>query len=515
MGYFNVYGREGSTYVNTFSSSGEYYDSNAGTQTVLFRIPNTSNSFFLDLDTEVTSVFIANDTNSPFSYSFISGGKAYSQTGPFLEPYSTPLTAFGSFTIVPAGYTGKVDGLSSGTSTVLGISTASESFGYYVPPDFTATASSSRYVEPTRAFPYQGGAQVYTCTTEGTYFAVPNSTNGFDYFNSFGVNGLLVESTTSEVRMGTGTSLVPYTSYYADSTTFYTTPASFNGLSYITSQVTTPLSERFDTNGFVFGNHVIAPATQIPQGIDFSAVRRNDMDAREIFGFGPNIEYYYSTFMDAPLLGQNIPVLIPHERTSYGYFSTYPIYTVPFGEYALNSNSMTFYSPTTTIGSGSDSSNTYSTQNSASYIINSNACNSSTYSTFISTDRGITTGTLEISFGGFLGVTSYTTGLSPASSSTSYALSTQTNTALRWEFFIVGSDLLAPFVVGTYSSWEGDYVFGDRAFGDDNAYGYANFRTSKFPVTSQITIGTPNSNAYVVWGTQGFIAELNGVLGAF
>jgi hypothetical protein len=502
MGNPQIFFRDGFTYVNTFSSSGEYYDSNAGTQTVLFRIPNTSNSFFLDLDTEVTTYFIGNNTNSPFSYSFIAGEKSYSQTGPF-PVGSTPPTAFGSFTVLPAGYNGRIDDLSSATSAELGISTSSVPFG-----------STTEYAQPTFAFPYAGGAQGYTCTTQGTYFAIPNSTNGFDYFNSFGVNGMLVESTTSEVRMGTSTSAVPYVSYYADSTTFYTTPASYNGISYITSQVTVPKSQPYETNLIGFGNAQIFPATQIPEGIDVSDVRRNDMDARELFGFGPNFEYFYSTFMDAPLLGQNIPALIPHERTSYGYFSTYPIYTVPFGEYALNSNSMTFYSPTTTIGSGSDSSNTYSTQNSVSYIINSNACNSSTYSTFISTYQGMTTGTLEISFGGFLGVTSYTTGLSPASSSTSYALSTQTNTALRWEFFIIGTDLI-PFVVGTYSSWEGDYVFGDRAFGDDNAYGYANFRTSKFPVTSQIVIGTPDSNAYVVWGTQGFIAEFNGVLGAF
>ena len=502
MGNFQVFGRAVSSSFGTGSSSGVYYDSDAGTQTVLFRIPNTSNSFFLDLDTEVTSYFYSNDTNSSHSYSFITGEKVYSQTGPNPEG-STPPTAYGTFTILPAGYTGEIDGLSSTTSAVLGISTSSVSFG-----------STTEYAEPTFAFPYAGGAQAYTRTTEGTYFAIPDGTSGFDYFNSFGVNGLLVESTTSEVRMGTGTSVVTYASIYADSTTSYTTPASFKGLSYITSQATTPLSQRFDTNGFVFGNHVIAPATQIPEGIDASEARRNDMDAREVFGFGPNPEYYYSTFMDAPLLGQNIPVLIPHERTSYGYFSTYPIYTVPFGEYALNSNSMTFYSPTTTIGSGSDSSNTYSTQNSASYIINSNACNSSTYSTFISTDQGMTTGTLGISFGGFLGVTSYTTGSSPASSSTSYALSTQTNTALHWEFFIIGTDLF-PFVVGTRSSWEGDYVFGDRAFGDDNPYGYAFFRTSKFPITSQITIGSPNSDAYVVWGTQGFIAEFNSLGGAF
>jgi len=508
MGNAQIFLREGSTYVNTFSSSGAYYDSEAGTQTVLFEIPNTSNSFYFGFNTEVTSVFIANDTNRSFSYSFIAGEKAYSQTGPYPEG-STPPTAFGSFTIVPAEYTGNVNGLSSATSTVLGISTSFTSYGYYVPPDYTTTASATTYVEPTFAQIYQGGAQVYTCTTEGTYFAVPNETNGFDYFNSFGVNSLSVESTTAAVIIGTSTVQVPYTYLYADPTftTFY------NGLSNITSQVTVPKSIRFETNIIEFNSHLLLPAAQIPEGIDVSEARRNDMDSRELFVFRANYDHYYSTFMDAPFLRQNIPVLMPHERTSYGLFSTYPIYTVPFGEYALNSNSMTFYDPTTTIGSGSDSSNTYSTRNSASYIINSNSSNSSAYTTFVSTDRGMTTGTLNISFGGLLGVTSYTTGLFPASSSASYFNGMEANTALSWEIVGDSNGNIFYYVAGTINRWAGDYVFGDVAFGANNQYLAHPYKS--FPKTANLTIGSPNSDVYVAWGTQNLVAEFNGVLGAF
>lgn len=504
MGYFQLFGREGSTYVNTFSSSGAYYDSEAGTQTVLFEIPNTSNSFYFGFNTEVTSYFYANDTNSSHSFSFIFGEKLYSQTGPYLDPYSTPLTAFGSFTIAPAGYTGKADGLSSATSSVLGISTSSTSYGYDVPPDLTATSSSSSYLEPTFAQVYQGGAQVYTRTTEGTYFAVPNSTNGFDYFNSFGVNGLLVGSTTAAVTIGTSTVAVD--------PPFWT--GTYKGLSNITTSAIVPISVPAGTNIIEFNSHLLLPATQIPEGIDVSEARRNDMDARELFVFRANNDHYYSTFMDAPLLGQNIPVLIPHERTSYGYFSTYPIYTVPFGEYALNSNSMTFYSPTTTIGVGSDSSNTYSTQNSVSYIINSNACNSSAYTTFISTDRGMTTGTLEIAFGGLLGVTSYTTGLYPASSSASYFNGMEANTALAWQIYGDGEGNAYYEVTGTIDRWAGDYAFGDLAFGAIFNFNL-DWPYKSFPKTAKLTIGSPNSDAYVVWGTQNLIAEFNGVLGAF
>lgn len=504
MGYLQLFGREGSTYVNTFSSSGAYYDSDAGTQTVLFEIPNTSNSFWFGFNTEVTSYFYSNDTNSSHSYSFITGEKVYSQTGPYLDPYSTPRTAFGRFTIAPAGYTGKIDGLSSTTSSVLGISTSSTSDGYYVPPDLTATASFSFYLEPTFAQVYQGGAQVYTRTTEGTYFAVPNSTDGFDYFNSFGVNGLLVGSTTAAVTTGTSTVAVDPPLW----------TGTYKGLSNITTSAIVPISVPFGTNIIEFNSHLLLPATQIPEGIDVSEVRRNDMDARELFVFRANDDHYYSTFMDTPLLGQNIPVLIPHERTSYGYFSTYPIYTVPFGEYALNSNSMTFYSPTTTIGSGSDSSNTYSTQNSASYIINSNACNSSAYTTFISTDQGMTTGTLEIAFGGLLGVTSYTTGSSPASSSASYFNGMEANTALAWQIYGDSDGKVFYEVVGTIDRWDGDYAFGDLAFGAIFNF-YLDWPYKSFPKTAKLTIGSPNSNAYVVWGTQNLIAEFNGLLGAF
>ena len=513
MGVFSQFQQGATSSVETNSVSSVAYNLEAGTQTVLFRIPNTANSFFLDLDTEVTSGYYSDNTNLSSSYSFVSGSVVYSQTGTTTRSDYDPAppTAYGTFTILPASYAGDINVLSSANSAALGISTSSVSYAYLLPTAFTATASSSSYVQPTFAFPYQGGAQVYTCTTEGTYFAVPNSTNGFDYFNSFGVNGLLVESTTTEVSIGTSTVQVPYTSYYADSTTSYTTTASFNGLSYITSQVTVPKSQRYETNIIEFNSHFLLPATQIPEGINSSEARRNDMDARELFGFTPNFEVFYSTFMDAPLLGQNIPVLIPHEKTSYGYFSTYPIYTVPFGEYALNSNSMTFYSPTTTIGEGTDSSNTYSTQNSSSYIINSGACNSSTYTTFVSTDRGMTTGTLNISFGGLLGVTSYTTGLSFASASTSYFNGMEANTGVHWEP-TVSPDGFGYIVSGTTDSWGFDYAFGGVAFGYG---GPAIDQFRSFPKTSQITIGSPNSNAYVVWGTQNLIAEFNGLVGAF
>jgi len=504
MGVFSQFQQGAASYMATDSVSGVYYDSEAGTQIVLFEIPNTSNSFWFGFNTEVTSFFCANDTNLSSSYSFISGAVGYSQTGTTTRSDYDPAppTAYGTFTILPAGYAGDINVLNSANSAALGISTSSESYEYLVPPDFTTTVSSSYYVQPTFAQPYQGGAQVYTCTTEGTYFAIPNSTNGFNYFNSFGVNNLLVESTTAEVIIGTSTVRV---------NPFYWT-GTYKGLSNITSQVTVPKSIRFETNIIEFNSHLLISAVQIPEGIDVSAVRRNDMDTRELFVFGANYDHYYSTFMDAPLLRQNIPVLIPHERTSYGYFSTYPIYTVPFGEYALNRNSMTFYSPTTTRGTGSDSSNIYSTQNSVSYTIDSNHCNSSTYSTFISTDQGMTTGTLEISYGGLLGVTSYTTGLFPASSSASYFNGMEANTALVWQLFS-GPDGVYDEVIGTTNGWAGDYVFGGVAFGNTNIV--QNWPYKSFPKTAKLTIGSPNSDAYVVWGTQNLIAEFNGLVGAF
>jgi hypothetical protein len=499
MGNAQIFFREGSTYVNTFSVSSAYYNSEAGTQIVLFRIPNTANSLFLDLDTEVTSVTYQNYNNNSFSYSFISGAKAYSETGPTVQTNSTPPTVFGSFTVVPAGYTGKANGLSSATSTVLSISTSSTSSTSSISYSLgSTTVSSSTYVH---ALPYQGGAQVYTCTTEGTYFAVPNETSGFDYFNSFEVNGLSVESTTAEVIIGTST----------QTGNFYDNTGTYRNISYITSEVSVPKSVKYDTDYIEFNTNLLTPVVQIPQGINSSEARRNDMDAREIFLFYANNDRYYSTLMDVPLLGQNIPVLIPHEKTSYGYFSTYPIYTVPFGEYALNSNSMTFYSPTTTIGEGTDSSNTYSTHNSASYIINSVACNSSTYTTFVSTDRGMTTGTLNISFGGLLGVTSYTTGLSFASASTSYFNGMEANTGVHWEP-TVSPDGFGYIVSGTTDSWGFDYAFGGVAFGYG---GPAIDQFRSFPKTSQIIIGTTNSDAYVVWGTQNLVAEFNGLVGAF
>jgi hypothetical protein len=499
MGVFSQFQQGATSSVETNSVSSVAYNLEAGTQTVLFRIPNTANSLFLDLNTEVTSGYYSDNTNLSSSYSFISGSVVYYQTGTTTrDDYDpAPPTAYGTFTILPASYAGDINVLSSANSAALGISTSSVS--YLLPPN--ETESSTSYVQPTFAYPYQGGAQVYTCTTEGTYFAVPNETNGFDYFNSFGVNGLLVESTTAEVSIGTST---------VQGNFFFDT-GTYRNISYITSQVTVPKSQRYETNLIGFSTAQIFPATQIPQGINSSEARRNDMDARELFGFAPNFEVFYSTFMDAPLLGQNIPVLIPHEKTSYGYFSRYPIYTVPFGEYALNSNSMTFYSPTTTIGSGTDSSNTYSTQNSVSYIINSNACNSSTYTTFVSTDRGMTTGTLNVSFGGLLGVTSYTRSNS-SSSSTSYFNGMESSTGIYWQYYVdpAGGVFVVPN--GTTNSWGFDYAFGGVAFGYG---GPAIDQFRSFPKTSQITIGSPNSNAYVVWGTQNLVAEFNGLVGAF
>jgi hypothetical protein len=455
------------------------------------------------------------------TYPYTTGSLAASVSGTSAAPYSQPTqtpSAYGSFTIVPAGHTGKVQGLSSATSATLEISKSSTSrsesatydggsyvtyatfridftpAGYQLAPlsqrvDYTdrsyqserktTTVSESGWLIPTFANVYQGGGQSFLYSTYAPMFALRNSSGGYDFFNGFTFSNM--EASTSS------TDRIVTTESTTRSYQVFTTIGNGGIISpYTTGSTTTGVSTSYVVPSFVAAGIQAYQQNLYPHPL--SDQRSGELDTRMLLWGSPRENALNTTFFDAPLLSAGISLLYPQATpTSFGTEAFY--FSQEYGYYALSSNSVTMYGQTTTQGTGT-ATQTYLTQTSVSEEIAINSCSFSSLGAFSSGVSGVSRGTWEMTYSGLLGVTSYTTGSASASSSSSYfaGISSTAIPATR-EFY--------PLIPG----------------------GQANpvpttFTNFTFKTTT-MTVGDSNPNAYIVWGTQGLVAELNGLQGAF
>jgi len=462
------------------------------------------------------------DSSAATTYPYTTGSLAASVSGGGSNSYfrtATP-SAYGSFTIVPAGHTGKVQGLSSATSATLGISKSSTSrsdsttydggsyvtyatfridftpAGYQLAPlsqrvDYTdrsyqserktTTASESGWLMETFANVYQGGGQSFLYSTNAPMFALRNSSGGYDYFNGLTLSNMEV-STSSTGRIVTTESTTR--SYQV-----FTVVGNGEFISqYTTGSTTTGVSTSYVVPSFVSGGIQAYQQNLSPHPL--SDQRSGELDTRMLLYGSPRDGVFDTTFFDVPLLSSGISLLYPQATpTSFGIDAFY--FSQEFGYYALSSNSVTMYGQTTTRATGTETE-TYITQTSVSEQIAINSCSFSSLGAFSSGVSGVSTGTWEMTYSGLLGVTSYTTGSSSSSSSSSY--------------FAGISSTAIP------TSVDIGYIF--NLEGTRNNYVPTTFTNSTFKTTT-MSIGDSNPDAYVVWGTQNLIAELNGLKGAF
>jgi hypothetical protein len=426
------------------------------------------------------------DSSAATTYPYTSGSLAASVSGGGSNSYAPTATpsAYGSFTIVPAGHTGKVQGLSSATSATLGISKSSVSRSESGPFD-PFTASTSEWLMPTFANVYQGGGQSFLYSTYAPMFALRNSSGGYDFFNGFTFSNM--EASTSSTDRYEYTNTIGSTESTTRSYQVFTTIGNGEIISpYTTGSTTTGVSTSYVVPSFVAAGIQAYQQNLYPHPL--SDQRSGELDTRMLLWGSPRENVFNTTFFDAPLLSAGISLLYPQVTpTSYGNNAFY--FSQEFGYYALSNNSVTMYGQATTQGTGT-ATETYLTQTSLSQQISINSCTFSSLGAFSSGVSGVSTGTWEMTYSGLLGVTSYTTGSASASSSSSYfaGISSTAIPATREFYPLIPLGQANPIPTT-----------------------FTNF-TFK---TTTMSMGDSNPNAYVVWGTQGLVAELNGLQGAF